>query len=73
MNEPGLVAARKAAGGKNSDLATLLNISESAISQWDKVPYRRAIEIEEKTGGAVTRHQIRPDIFGAAPKRKRAA
>lgn len=73
MDDPGLQKAREAAGGKNVDLAKLLDLTESAISQWDRVPYQRAIEIEEKTGGKVTRHDLRPDIFGEPPEQGRAA
>ena len=73
MEDPGLTAARDAVGGKNIDLAKLLGVTESAVSQWKKVPYQRAIEIEEKTEGRVTRHDIRPDVFGPAPKKRRAA
>jgi DNA-binding transcriptional regulator YdaS (Cro superfamily) len=65
--DPGIEKAKAAAGGKSSSLAELLGISDSAVSQWKKVPYRRAIEIEEKTGGVVTRHDLRPDVFGERP------
>jgi len=67
MEDPGLAAAKEAVGGKNVDLARLLKLTESAISQWKRVPWPRAIEIEEKTGGKVTRHQMRPDVFGPPP------
>jgi len=64
---PSLQTARDAAGGKNVDVAKLLDITESAVSQWLIVPPNRAIEIEEKTGGKITRYAIRPDFFGHAP------
>jgi len=70
MSSLGFDLAREAAGGKNVDLAKLLGITESAVSQWASVPPDRAIEIEEKTGGKVTRYQIRPDYFGALPPAK---
>ncbi len=44
-NDPRLEKARQAAGGRNADLARLLGISPSAISQWVRVPYRRALQI----------------------------
>lgn len=65
--DPGLKKARDAVGGKNVDLARLLGITESAICQWKRVPPGRAIEIEEKTEGKVTRYDIRPDYFGEGP------
>lgn len=67
MEDPGFELARNAAGGRNADIARLLGITESAVSQWRLVPPSRAIEIEEKTGGKVTRYEIRPDYFGVAP------
>jgi DNA-binding transcriptional regulator YdaS (Cro superfamily) len=65
-----LKRARRAAGGKNVDLARLLGITESAVSQWKTVPPGRAIEIEEKTGGRVTRYELRPDYFGQPPSKR---
>ncbi len=57
--------ARKAAGGKNIDIARLLGITDAAVAQWGEIiPPKRAIELEQKTGGAVTRYQLRPDHFG---------
>jgi DNA-binding transcriptional regulator YdaS (Cro superfamily) len=66
MEDPGLAKARQAAGGRNADLARLLDISPSAISQWVRVPYRRALQIEARTAGRVTREELRPDLFGPA-------
>lgn len=69
MDDPGIAKARAAAGGRNIDLARLLGISPSAISQWVRVPYRRALQIEAGTNGLVTREELRPDLFGARPAR----
>ena len=77
MSEIGMAKAREAAGGKDGkdvDIARLLKISPAAVSRWGGVvPPDRAIEIEELTEGRVTRHDIRPDYFGAkapAPRRQ---
>ncbi len=65
---PCIAAARRAAGGRDADIARLLGITASAVSRWRGiVPPARAIEIERASGGRVTRHQIRPDHFGAVP------
>jgi DNA-binding transcriptional regulator YdaS (Cro superfamily) len=64
MTDPGLLKARHAAGGTNARLARLLNITPSAISQWVRVPFRRALQIEARTAGKVTREELRPDLFG---------
>lgn len=45
-----------------------IRITSQAISQWKRVPPDRAIVVEEITG--ISRHDLRPDIFGPAPKRK---
>jgi len=65
MEDPGLAKARQAAGGRYADLARLLGITPAAISQWVKVPYRRALQIEARTAGRVTRAEMRSDLFGA--------
>jgi DNA-binding transcriptional regulator YdaS (Cro superfamily) len=61
-DDPGIAKARAAAGGRNIDLARLLGISPAAISQWARVPYRRALQIEARTEGQVTREELRPDL-----------
>jgi DNA-binding transcriptional regulator YdaS (Cro superfamily) len=62
--DPGIRKAIEAAGGRSADLAKLLGISPSAISQWARVPYRRALQIEARTQGRVTRQELRPEVFG---------
>lgn len=44
-------------------LAKALGIERSAISQWTRVPVERVLEIERQTDGAVTRSQMRPDVY----------
>jgi DNA-binding transcriptional regulator YdaS (Cro superfamily) len=73
MDDPGLAKARQAAGGRNADLARLLGITPAAISQWVRVPYRRALQIEARTAGRVTREELRPDLFGAPLARETSA
>lgn len=73
MTDDGMHKARAAVGGKNIDIARLLDISAAAVSRWGGiVPPERAIEIELKTKGKVTRYDIRPDHFGAPPAAHRA-
>lgn len=47
--------------GGLSGLANPLGISEQAVSQWDKVPPRRVLEVERVSG--VPRHELRPDMY----------
>jgi len=66
MINPALQKACAAAGGNCEDLARLLGITPSAISQWkikNRVPLRRALQIEALTGGQVTKEELRPDVF----------
>lgn len=62
------------AGGQTA-LAKLLNVSPQLVWQWakDKRPVGplKAKAIEELTGGAVKRHELRPDIYDA-PRKGRA-
>lgn len=48
-------------------LAAKLNLWPQAIYQWDRVPAERLQSIEQVTEGRITRHQLRPDLFGSAP------
>ena len=47
--------------GGVGELASLLGISAQAVSQWDKVPPLRVIQVEQATG--VSRHDLRPDLY----------
>jgi DNA-binding transcriptional regulator YdaS (Cro superfamily) len=40
------------------------DLKPQAISQWVKVPAGRVLEVERITG--LSRHDLRPDIFGEA-------
>jgi DNA-binding transcriptional regulator YdaS (Cro superfamily) len=62
MRDPALSRAIEEAGGV-AELARKLSISSQAVSQWDRVPAERALEVERATGGAVTRHDLRPDLY----------
>jgi DNA-binding transcriptional regulator YdaS (Cro superfamily) len=55
--------------GTQDALASALQIRSPSISDWrkrGKVPAERCRSIEHATGGQVTRHDLRPDVFGAA-------
>jgi DNA-binding transcriptional regulator YdaS (Cro superfamily) len=56
--------------GSQLELAKAVGLTSAmAVSQWRVrgVPPQRARDIERATGGAVTVHDLRPDIFGPAP------
>ncbi len=57
------------AAGSQLALANALGIKSPSISGWydrKKVPVERVIAIESATG--VSRHELRPDVFGPAPE-----
>lgn len=47
--------------GRVGDLAEALKISSPAVSQWERVPAERVLDVERITG--VSRHDLRPDIY----------
>ena len=51
-NHLGVAALARALGG----------ITSQAISQWERVPAERVLDVERITG--ISRHELRPDIFG---------
>ena len=60
----------KQAGGAKK-LATSLGISRQAVEQWRVVPPERVLSVERITG--ISRHELRPDIFGPPKAEERAA
>lgn len=62
MRDQGLSEAIKAAGGV-SELARRLGISQPSVSNWNRIPAERVLEIESATG--VSRMILRPDLFVA--------
>ncbi len=64
MRDQGLSEAIKAAGGV-SELARRLGISQPSVSNWNRIPAERVLEIETVTG--VSRVVLRPDLYGNVP------
>lgn len=58
--------------GSQAELARRIGKTQAHIWNWlnrDKqVPAEAVIPIESATEGKVSRHDLRPDIFGPAPK-----
>ena len=54
--------------GSQAALARACGVSQMAVSKWTRhgVPPERALQIEKLTDGAVTRQDLRPDLFGLA-------
>lgn len=61
--------AIEAAGGIVK-LATAIGLRPNVVGNWKlrgQVPAERCLAIEQATAGAVTRHDLRPDVFGPPP------
>lgn len=56
---------------KKFQLAQELGITHGAISQWSQVPSERVLDVERITG--ISRHELRPDVFGPAKQEASAA
>ncbi len=57
--------------GRQAGLASAVGVSQGMVSGWltgrYEVTLEAAIKIEEATAGAVSSHDLRPDIFGDKP------
>lgn len=59
--------------GGCSRAAAELGVVQSAVSNWrarGRAPAAHCLAIERATDGAVTRYELRPDVFGPAPVEK---
>ena len=55
--------------GGTAAVARMCNVRPASVSEWRKrgVPVTRCLAIESASEGQVTRHQLRPDVFGETP------
>jgi DNA-binding transcriptional regulator YdaS (Cro superfamily) len=54
--------------GSQANLARALNETPMTIHQWlrrNRIPLKHVVKIERVSGGAVTKEQLRPDVFGS--------
>lgn len=66
-----LITWFKAGRGRKIRLAETLGIHPSAVSQWVQVPAERVLDVERVSG--ISRHDLRPDVFGPASAEGQAA
>ena len=73
MKQTALQKAIEIAGGQKP-LADKIGTTQSMVWYWLRakrgLPPERALQVEGVTG--VSRHLLRPDIFGPAPEQRRA-
>jgi TorA maturation chaperone TorD len=62
MRDQGLTEAIRTVGGV-SELARRLGISQPSVSNWDRVPAERVLDVEAASG--VERVVLRPDLYAA--------
>lgn len=62
--------AKARAGGANP-LAKKLGVKRQVVYGWKLVPPKYVLDVEKETG--ISRHHLRPDVFGPAPDSKEAA
>lgn len=56
--------------GGPTKMAEAIGVKRPSVYKWFRqVPGERAIAIEKATGGKVTRHQLRPDLYPLEKKR----
>jgi len=62
MRDQGLTEAIRTAGGV-SELARRLGISQPSVSNWNRIPAERVLDVEAATG--IERVVLRPDLYAA--------
>lgn len=58
------------AAGTLQELASRIGVTPQAISQWEKVPPLRVLDVERATG--ISRQDLRPDIYPPEPQTEAA-
>lgn len=67
-DDPRVIACQTAirAAGGQTRLAEALGIKHQAVYGWEIVPAERCLQVSSLSGVSV--HELRPDVFGTAPK-----
>lgn len=73
MRKPTPIERAIAAAGGIGELADLIKVARPLVYQWANgirpVAAKHCIPIENAVGGAVTRYELKPSVFGEAPER----
>lgn len=62
MRDPALTRAIELTGSVTA-LAVCIGVTRPAVAQWRRVPATRVLAVEKATGGQVSRHELRPDLY----------
>ena len=49
--------------GSKADLARHLGLHRQALDNWERIPSKHVIGVEEFLQKKITRHEMRPDIY----------
>lgn len=63
LTVPALIRRAAELSGGMSALARTLGIARSAPYSWTQIPAGRVLQIEAATGGRLSRHAMRPDLY----------
>lgn len=58
-----IIKQAAALSGGMTKLTSKIGISKSAPYSWSQIPAGRVLAIEEATGGRLSRHTLRPDLY----------
>lgn len=59
--------------GSYAAIAAVCGVSREAVRRWKRIPAEHCRSLEEATDGDLTRYELRPDVFGSAPKQRAEA
>ena len=58
--------------GSRAALARITGVSKPAAYKWTRIPAQHCRRLEKHFDGALTRYEMRPDIFGAGSEAQAA-
>lgn len=64
-DDPRVVACREARAKGAKWLAEQIGLKRQAVQNWQVIPANHCVAVEEATG--ISRHKLRPDVFGDGP------
>jgi hypothetical protein len=53
-------------------IARVCGVTREAARKWERIPAEHCLAIQAATGGQVSVHELRPDVFGRAQENRAA-